>query len=269
MYLDNTYLASQEQETKDVVLTGVYYSVNNDGELYLTTNIVAYHVLADSEMAVKPTTWTSPRPAMGEIQIAYSDYLQVRGSLLAKLTEYDNQIYLVNYFYENLQSKLDIRKYNISIVQSNYWDVAGMNSLILVAKTLSFAIKAGMLVETGISDATEQGSPMMLIAGLSEGIDPSFLERMIAAEYHSWANNLYFALSSIKNLSIIATEFAKELLNIQIEIATRHNEKEIGYLDDQAELEREIKKLGVVLNEMLALEEGSQPKLRRLHIQSV
>jgi len=256
MYLDNTYLASQEQETKDVVLTSVYHSINNDGEIYKTTNIVAYHLLADSEMAVKPAAWTSPRPAMGEIQIAYSDYLQVRGSFLAKLTEYDNQIDLVNFFYNNLQSKLNLRKYNIKIVSSNYTEVAWMNSIILVARTISFGLKAGMLAQTGLSTAAQNGSPTMLIAGLSDGVDPSFLERLVLGDFKTASRVAYFLSTGIKDLFIVAQEFAKELLDINIEIVTRTNEKEIGYLDDQAELEREIKKLGVVLNELLALEEA-------------
>ena len=256
MYLDNTYLAANDNETENVTLNSVYYTSDDDGKITKHTQAVTYHILADSQMAVRPDEWTSPRPAVGEIQIAYSDYLQMRGQFAAKLKEYNNQIELINYFQNDLLEKLGNNSNVYLAVKHKYTEVATMNSLILVAKTISFAAKSTMLIEQGISDATKDGSPYLLVAGLADGVDPSFLARMLATEAEAASLATYFWMANIKNLLITAQDFAKELIDIHIEIVNAENELQNEFVEDKATLEREVKKLGVVLKELYTLEQA-------------
>ena len=256
MYLDNTYLARNDNDTVNVVLTNVYHSVNDYGEVIIYTNIVTYNIFADSQMAVKPATWTSPRPAVGEIQIAYSDYLQMRGQFTTKLNEFNRQIDYIDYLQEDILQKLKARSNVYFAVKGKYAEVATMNSLILVAKTISFGMKATMLADVGISRATADGSPYVLVAGLSDGMDPSFLERLLSEVNSTAAQVAYSVSTGIKDLLILAQEFAKELIDIHVEIVNAETEIQIGFLEDKAELENEVKNLGVMLDELYTLEQA-------------
>lgn len=257
MYLEDTTLAEYDQETIDISLTNTYHTVDDNAKVHSHTQVVQYHILADSQMAVKPSAWTSPRPAAGEIQTAYSDYLQLRGSYEAKLQEYDAQIDLINYLQDDVIQKLNINSNNIKVVQHKYNEVATMNSLILVARAISFGMRAGMLAEEGISEAAADGSPYVVIAGLSDGMDPSFLERMLLGDFKTSAKVVYTISTGIKNLLITAQEFAKELIDIHVEIKTREYDLQKDFIEDKLALEREVKQLGVILKELLAAEQAA------------
>jgi len=137
-----------------------------------------------------------------------------------------------------------------------YEEVITMNSLILVAKAISFGMEAEYLLVNGISETVEKGSPMVLVAGLSEGMDPSFLERMIAVTSGTLAKDVYAAATATKSLLILAQDFAKELIDIHIEVVDAKKELQSDFIEDKASLEDAVKKLGVLTKNLHTLEQA-------------
>ena len=67
--------------------------VRNNGGLDQTDRPVTFHVDADSRFGIiKPPNWLGQRKAPGEIQLARSDLLQLRGRFEMALLEYDNLV---------------------------------------------------------------------------------------------------------------------------------------------------------------------------------
>jgi hypothetical protein len=256
MYLDNTYLASQPQQTYDVILTGVVYNVNKKGERSTTNIVLTYHVDADSQMAVKPSTWTTPRPAMGEIQQAYGAYLQVFGSLEAKLHDYNNKISEIEQTSAMIHNKYKLQDDHLKVLNGQYAEVATMNSLILVAKAISFTFESIVLASKGGEEAVNKGTPLVFVAGLAAGVDPSFLPRLASTSIH-WALRVAYAVSTgLKEMLVTAQEFAKQLIEIHVAVDQYDTESQIAMLEDVNELQNKIRELGTLMLDMHTLEQS-------------
>jgi hypothetical protein len=102
--LDNLLVNAPTGQVMSVVMYNLNFAVSNAFQgkelkdytnlpnelLYETNNLVTNSVsMADNGLKVKPSGWTSRRPAEGELQLALSDYVQTWYTLDAKIAEYD------------------------------------------------------------------------------------------------------------------------------------------------------------------------------------
>lgn len=256
MYLDDTVLMRYPQETYSVSMTTTYHTV--DTNLYKSSHmlVVDYTVDADSQIAVKPLHWDSPRPAQGEIQKLYADVLQQQGRLRAKLTEYDNQVKWLEMLLQDITQRYHIQSNDIRILDHKYAEVATMNSLILVSKAVSFALKAIVIGADTAKEDIVNGSPFVFVAGLADGVDPSFLARLTGSTVAGGIKLAYAISTGIKDLLILIQKFAKELIDIRVEIRHARYAQMIDIEDNESKLRNEANKLLVMMKELFVIEQA-------------
>ncbi|MBN2508594.1 MAG: hypothetical protein JXQ71_18110 [Verrucomicrobia bacterium] len=105
--LENLLVNAPTGQVMEVVMYNLEFTPGNDFEgheyedyidlphtvVSYPTNLVTNSVcMAENGLQVKPSTWTSRRPAQGELQLALSDYVQTWYALEAKMADYDQTL---------------------------------------------------------------------------------------------------------------------------------------------------------------------------------
>ncbi|NLF39952.1 DUF2341 domain-containing protein [bacterium] len=253
MYLDDYYWAKQPQVTETIVITSAVYYLSGTSVNH-SNIVIRFNVLADSQMAVRPSTWTTPRLAQGEVQRTYAALLQARGALEAKVEEFDAQIDVLEMLVEDAKAKYDLRDGDFKYKQHWRDGISTINGIIMGAKLVKQGLTIGLSMAKGVEDLVDKGTPMSIVAGLAVGADPSFLARLAAsAGYKISATILEISMNVAEALETVQ-EFLKELMEIDVEINEAKTERDLGLKEDELEIERAARQLGVILAEIMTLE---------------
>ncbi len=257
MYLDNTYMAQQPQSIYTVTFTSQYYSVSDDGSYHASSNIVVtYTIDGDSQMGIRPLTWTSPRPAYGEVQRAYGTLLQTRGSFEAKLADYKGLIAQIERIAEEIHTVYDINDAGVSLRIAARNTYITLNSLILALKGTTWIMTEVITSAKAVERTINRGTPQFIIAGMAVGADPSFAARLAGVLGYTAVSKVMEVLIAGTELLMTAQEFAKEIFAAEIEIDEARTQRDVTFETRKSELQFTISRAGVALQELLELEQA-------------
>jgi hypothetical protein len=158
-----------------------YLSLPNTADAY-PTNVVTNSVyMADNGLKVKPPTWTSRRPAQGDLQLALADYVQTWYALDAKIADYNQTLAELKTEighrladYDRYPNEWEAHETNAANQQATARIVEGLE----IAKTLSDLV-AESIKEGG--ETAAEGIPH-LIEGFV-GFFPEFQTKVMPGKY--------------------------------------------------------------------------------------
>jgi hypothetical protein len=139
MYVDASKLMGLEQPKVHEfdVLTKTYGDVTAAGVPLVTEKDVTFHVATDSRFGIiKPPTWSSKRKAPGEIQLARSELLQLRGRFDKAIGEYDDLVYSIELQTQLIMDQSGLNGDEIMIMKNDIITQQDLNSRIRVQRGL-------------------------------------------------------------------------------------------------------------------------------------
>ena len=147
--------------------------VDAEGGLQEDVREVLFHVSTDSRFGlIKPAQWQSRRKAPGEIQLARSDLLQVRGRFERAVVEYDNLLGHIEKQAELIEAQHNLNIDEINILQEAKGTQKNLNSSIKSARERQLLYRTIGRNAVILSNALAEAWPTNtgFIAGLANGV---------------------------------------------------------------------------------------------------
>ena len=199
-------------------------SVTSDGDLNKSSRKIEVCLDTGGLGMVKPEGWTGQREALGEIQMARSDFLQAKARFEKTRLDYDNLIQQIEDQTELSGAQLNVDADEIQILNTSLDRQRSLNDSLkasrqrqLMYRTLSQKVVA---IGSALSEATP--SVMGVIAGLANGVigDPFSSVRSAIRQAGVLAGEVLSTAADWESLSEMDHQQAKEYVqaesNIQI-----------------------------------------------------
>jgi hypothetical protein len=228
--------------TYPVSLTEVH--INENGQFVKKIKDVIFHVSSSNDRfgLVKPPSWTSERPALGEIQIARSELILSRARFERALIEYDQLIDQIEDQVSLLETKKHLNDDEIMILKAQSAEQISLNSKIKASRQKQIDYRAKASLATHIANSVAEFLPKMAVFGFSTGGDFTSGIRgvirkagaLLAEKYNIDANN-----ESIDELG-----YQHDLQNIQIDSNITLNTNRQDY-----DIQQQIKQIEQIMRQ--------------------
>jgi hypothetical protein len=214
-YVDSSALeGTTPPPTQTFTVNMVDTSVDSTGQLISNTTPVSFTISSDDLGFVKPSSWTQPRRAPGQIQLARSDALQSYGRFQKAISDYNNLIAQIEDKAALLQQQYDVNTSEIDIMNSNLNTQEQLDSYILELHALEYTLNGLAKFAQDQADAAAEAMPKE--EGLS--VDATAPVRGAVKEGASLeARTLNFAADVFSGVEMMQQQ-AKELASLQSQI---------------------------------------------------
>ncbi|KGM38920.1 hypothetical protein JY97_13805 [Alkalispirochaeta odontotermitis] len=206
-------------------------SVDASGALSEDVKEVTFHVATDSRFGlIKPPEWQGRRKAPGEIQLARSDLLQMRGRFEKALVEYENLIFHIEQQAELIEAHHGLNRDEIRILNKQKNLTVDLNSAIALSRGLAFAFRTLGSIAILRANALSSAFPKVtgIIAGVAAGtiVDATAPIRSSVEIIGASINAAMSIAGDAQQLFELGMQNRKELLglNTNIELTTKRGE---------------------------------------------
>ncbi len=135
--------------------------VDAEGSLQQTDLPVTFHVDTDGRFGlIKPGTWQGRRKSPGEIQLARSDLLQLRGRFEKAMLEYDNLLKQIDNQVAMIGAQSSVNSEEIRILTEGLGELVSLNSSIKQWREHQLDNQTGARVYTLIGNALAEALPL-------------------------------------------------------------------------------------------------------------
>lgn len=229
----------------------------------IVLDTVEYNVIASkyfTGLPAKDKSWTGKRLAPGELQMAFSDLLQLIGEYRQSMMAYSNLKAEIEDTTQFLNQQIELADRKVSIESTALGAKTALNVAILAAKAseLGFALASEQFDET--SDAITEGIPNIigLIAGMSNGAisDPLGPMKGAIKEAGYKAGDVFNVLSNLSEWGGLALEISKEEIDMSNELTISKYEDRQEIKGLLLELQNLIRSEAELRIELLTLLEG-------------
>ncbi|MCK4563971.1 MAG: hypothetical protein KAU94_04805, partial [Verrucomicrobia bacterium] len=221
--------------------------------------------VAENGLKVKPTDWTSRRPASGELQLALMDYVQQYYHLKAQGEYYEKLMEWIESHFALLKDSTDrtidswkaIDKNTDQMKTVSGW-IAGLkitkNLIELVAEAASEAlIREADIIPKAIEGVT---GPFPVVQG-EESLSAEVKEAITIAK---WAE---FISANLSEDAVIGLESRREKLEVDLELLLAENEYKTSIQEHILEFEESMREQFIRESELLAQVEAFKQSYQR------
>ena len=219
MYIDPSEILGEDYSLgSEFPVTYREIDVDSDGSLVEHEKTVIYHVATDSRFGmVKPPSWTGRRKAPGEIQLAYSELLQLKGRLDKALDQYDALIARIENQAELIQAQYGYNSEEIKVLNASKATQQSLNDHIRGAKDQESTGLTAAKVTTLLANAAMEALPKS--AGMA--FDATSVARGAILLAGGLASETFMSSSDTKTVSILEAQQAKEISSMETNITLR------------------------------------------------
>jgi len=214
-YVDSSQLVgATNPATQTFTATLVDTMVESGGELVTNSNNVAFTISSDDLGFVKPASWTQPRQAPGQIQLARSDLLQDYARFQQAIVDYNNLIAQIEDKAALLQQQYNLDADQIQIMESNLSTQESLNDMIAGCHAIAYLCNGLAKFAQGQADAVAEAMPKEV--GLASDVTAPM--RGAVKEQASLAAKVLNTAADIQNGVASYEQQAKEIASLQSQI---------------------------------------------------
>ena len=159
-YVDASQLEGQTPPpTQTFTVTLSDTSVGADGQLVTSNHDVFFNIASDYLGFVKPASWTQPRRAPGQIQLARSDLLQEYAKFQQAIIDYNNLIAQIEDRATLLKQQYDTDSSEIEIMNQNLHTQESYNDMITAAHAIAYLCTGLANFAQSSADAVAEAMP--------------------------------------------------------------------------------------------------------------
>jgi hypothetical protein len=267
MYVERVDFPGTFMPVYDVPVTLTWYEVEADlesgdtnGKLISTNEtIVTYHI-SENLGLVKPNVWQGKRRAQGELQLAYSDILQLQLKFKKAAAQYDQLIWEIDgdalVIGQVIQRKATTRE--LKEDYNRFVRVA--DAEIAYFKTIRAVIEIGKGYLSDIESMTSKSVPQILgvIAGVAAGtiMDPSPLLKGPAKTAEMVAKAVLNAVLKSIDIAEMWVDYSKNYKAMSLETALNDIADKFDIYDMATALQAKARRERELRIELYALEEA-------------
>ncbi|MBW2107236.1 MAG: hypothetical protein JRI36_01020 [Deltaproteobacteria bacterium] len=234
--------------------------VDAQGALQQAEQPVTFHIDTDGRFGlIKPASWQGRRKAPGEIQLARSDLLQVRGRFEKAMLEYDKLLGQIENQVAAIKAQHDLNEDEISILEFGKGLQVNLNKQIKFFREQELNFRTGARLSTLIGNGLAEALP------LSAGMSFDLTSTVRSAIRIAFAANaeMYSEKADTSSLTQLGHQQAKELFAAQnnIELVTRRGEFAVE--QQLLQLKNLILNEAALRNEIYNLEESMKQSAGR------
>jgi len=138
------------------------------GELTATQQQVAFNVSTDGLGLIKPRSWTSTRPELGEIQLARFEILQAIGRIQQALENYEAALDEIERHADLLQSRFALNADTLMLMRTGVDEMIAFQDEIRAARRDQLAARTETTATRNVAGAIAEGLPTAV--GLSNDL---------------------------------------------------------------------------------------------------
>jgi predicted outer membrane repeat protein len=262
MYVDASKLMGLEQPKVHEfdVLMKAYGGVTALGVPLVTEQEVTFHVATDSRFGIiKPPTWSSRRKAPGEIQLARSELLQLRGRFDKAIGEYDDLVYSIELQTQLIKDQFGLNADEIRIMRNDIAIQQTLNSFIKVQRGMQVTFRTLANVARNVGDAVAESIPTSI--GFSNDV---------GAPARSAIKNVAVGVGQVLDLQAdvssileLGHQQAKEITAAETSIRLATDRGEFAIKQQVLQIENMVRNEATLRLEMYTLAEGLQQSASR------
>ncbi|MBW1902283.1 MAG: hypothetical protein JRJ20_11700, partial [Deltaproteobacteria bacterium] len=161
MYVDPSELMGVTvPRTHEFSVTFKTIEVDAQGVPQYDDKPVSFHIDTDSRFGlIKPRWWQGRRKAPGEIQMARSDLLQVRGRFDKALIEYDNLLSQIKRQAELIVAQHNLNFEELRILNEAQGEQQDLNTWIMVSRGMQLSFRTAGRLATHVANAVAEFFP--------------------------------------------------------------------------------------------------------------
>lgn len=208
--------------------------------LQLVTNAatrVSFHV-ADNGLLIKPPEWTAARPAQGEVQLAYSDFLLAWYDLQRSVGEYNALLGDIVDGYTRLQARVTQFSTEEEVRSSYGHVIAGAEVASKIANAAADYLSDERDLLLAAMAVPKEAIPQSFIAGLAAGGDMLSTARAAIKAAEASTITGFKVLKFIAKGAFVAAEITKAVEQSKLDSALRGQDHNAGLLEARLNLER-------------------------------
>ena len=278
MYIDEpeiTGIQAPESSEVDVVYTS-YPNYDNNGNLktdennqVLTTEVtISYNLANDGSGFQKPATeeFDTPRRALGEIQLAASDFIQTQWRFRQALDEYNEILFMITCAADTIREKRELQADKLIIKSVTLAGKAGLETTIGLLENAKESLLNAQKCYTALSNASAESVPKNSVAGTAVGGDLAAPAR--AAILGTDAASQCATVIGVSGLDAakVAAQTALTLLEGGADIALEIEDNEFDIFLDTGTFNQLLNSEVSKRNEVYALAEALQQAQARQNI---
>jgi len=239
-------------ETFSVNLNNV--EVDDNGQLHEQPQTVTFNLSKDGLGLIKPTSWSRPRRAPGELQFARSDLLQARARFQKALLDYDSLIQQIRDQAKLLQAQYDLNDEEIRILNRVHNRQSSLNEAIKGARERQLRYRTQGRIATLISNAMAEALPTA--AGLSNDVTAPL--RSVIRLAGVYVNEERTQAADEVSLHELDLQQSKEIVQSASNIELTELRSEHGAKQQLAQLEQLIRSEASLQLELFTIQESMQ-----------
>lgn len=244
------------------VVTNVDYVVSPEGNIARVPIPVTYNAAANGFGFVKPTSWTNPRRAPGEVQMAHSELLQGTGRFKRAIQEYENLLQQIEDQATLLKAQYDVNAEEISLLQAGAATQDNLNAAIRRSRSRQFLFQTAAKIATMRANAVAESAPTTfgVIAGMAGGVitDPGFGVRAASLFSASVISEVLSAAGNVESLIELDHQQAKEAAQTLQSITLTTLHQELAIQQQVAQLEQLVRQEALLRLEIYNQQEAMQ-----------
>jgi hypothetical protein len=159
-YVDSSSLeGTTPPPTQTFTVNMVDTTVDSTGQLVSNTKPISFTISSQDLGFVKPISWTLPRRAPGQIQLARSDALQGYARFQKAISDYNNLIAQIEDKAALLQQQYNVNTSEIDIMNSNLNTQEQLNDAILEYHAIAYSLNGLAKFAQDQADAAAEAMP--------------------------------------------------------------------------------------------------------------
>ncbi|HWQ91160.1 MAG TPA: hypothetical protein VN673_05780, partial [Clostridia bacterium] len=255
MYVDPSAILGQTvQSITEFTVTISDLNVAANGSLNSSNKVVKFHLADNGLGLVKPSNWTAPRRAPGEIQRAHSDLLQAKARFERALQEYENLLAQIEDQAELLRAQYRLNGEEINVLITGQNRQESLNAVIRRSRDRQLDFQTKARTATLVANAVSEALPKQV--GFS--YDPFSVLRSAILLAGNVVSEIAVRNANSESLVELDHQQAKELAQSQANIQLTTVRQELSSLQQLKQLEQLVRQEALSRLELYTMQEAMQ-----------
>jgi ELWxxDGT repeat protein len=245
-YVDLTALLGVVRDVEETNIAVMVNQVTPAGAIVkVETNVTVHFTTEGDFWRVKPTDWTAPRRAPGEIQLARGELIQAVGRYVRAMVEYDNLVQQISDQAFLLQEQYRVNDTEIVILNETKQTQENLNRTISRLRTTQAVLRKLATLAPAKANSIADGIPKVIgtIAGMAAGFISDLFGSARTASKTVGVTLSDFMLAAADVLSSIEQnkQQAKEIVSLESNIRITSLKSDFANLQALKQLEQLVR----------------------------